>query len=185
MDLFPNLYHLRKVADSAAKSCAFCFKPATTVLITADGTSDFFYTCELHLKDEHFAKPVYDEEYLNALKQKNELDIQMKQLKLKWDEKNRYVSWDKFVNYTKSFTKDKETKKGDDDDDDEKIKDEIKNINTKTTDFNKILNKQQRVYQLNQQIFKIRVNKKRQVKINKSMDQTIKSFPTAPNNSIN
>lgn len=31
---FPNIYHHRKVAESAAKACDICYKPSTSVLIT-------------------------------------------------------------------------------------------------------------------------------------------------------
>lgn len=33
---FPNLYTLRKVAESAAKGCDVCYKPSSSVLITPD-----------------------------------------------------------------------------------------------------------------------------------------------------
>ena len=32
----PNVWHHRKVADSAAKACWICYKPSTSVLITSD-----------------------------------------------------------------------------------------------------------------------------------------------------
>jgi hypothetical protein len=33
---FANLYTHRKVAEAAAKACDVCYKPSTSVLITAD-----------------------------------------------------------------------------------------------------------------------------------------------------
>ncbi|RBQ76387.1 hypothetical protein FVER14953_03237 [Fusarium verticillioides] len=33
---FPNIYTLRKVADTAAKACDICYKSSTSVLITPD-----------------------------------------------------------------------------------------------------------------------------------------------------
>ena len=33
---FQNVYTLRKVAENAAKSCEVCFKPSSSVLITAE-----------------------------------------------------------------------------------------------------------------------------------------------------
>lgn len=60
---FPNLYELKHVAESAAKSCSVCFRPCTAVLITPSGSGstkvDWFYTCESHLSDAHFATLVY------------------------------------------------------------------------------------------------------------------------------
>ena len=32
----PNIYHLRRVADTAAKACSICYKPSSCVLITPD-----------------------------------------------------------------------------------------------------------------------------------------------------
>lgn len=32
----PNVWHLRRVADSSAKACYICYKPSTSVLITPD-----------------------------------------------------------------------------------------------------------------------------------------------------
>ncbi|KMP08412.1 hypothetical protein CIRG_08093 [Coccidioides immitis RMSCC 2394] len=34
--LIPNRWHLRRVADSAARSCYICYKPSSSVLITPD-----------------------------------------------------------------------------------------------------------------------------------------------------
>jgi hypothetical protein len=184
---FANAYNLRRVADSSSKACAFCFKPTATVLITADGTSDFFYTCDIHLKDSNFAIPIYDEEYLKTQKEKKELDLQMKQLKLKWDEKNRYASWDRIVSYTKSFGKSSDPSKDDKEKpkSDKSIEDELKDINTKSADFDKILNRQPKKYQLNQQIYNLRIAKKRQ-KATARQDTTnikdLSAFPSVPKN---
>lgn len=32
----PNVWHLRRVADTAAKACFVCYKPSASVLITPD-----------------------------------------------------------------------------------------------------------------------------------------------------
>ncbi|KHJ32635.1 putative fungal protein [Erysiphe necator] len=57
MASFPNIYTHRKVAETAAKSCEICFKPSTSVLL-ASGHKDFFYVCQVHLKDKKFCKPL-------------------------------------------------------------------------------------------------------------------------------
>lgn len=36
MTTFQNVYTLRRVADTAAKGCEVCFKPSSSVLITAE-----------------------------------------------------------------------------------------------------------------------------------------------------
>jgi hypothetical protein len=32
----PNIWHLRRVADTAARACYICYKPSSSVLITPD-----------------------------------------------------------------------------------------------------------------------------------------------------
>ncbi|PIG88342.1 hypothetical protein AARAC_001377 [Aspergillus arachidicola] len=58
---FQNIYHLRRVADTAAKACYVCHKPSSSVMITPDN-KDFFYVCPVHLKDRHFCSPIVDTE---------------------------------------------------------------------------------------------------------------------------
>lgn len=55
---FANLYEVKHVAENACKACILCFKPTNTVLITGD-KKDWFYVCDVHLKDKNFAKLVY------------------------------------------------------------------------------------------------------------------------------
>lgn len=55
---FPNLYKVKHVADNASKACVLCYKPTNTVLITTN-TKDWFYVCEIHLKDKNYAKLIY------------------------------------------------------------------------------------------------------------------------------
>ena len=66
---FANLYTHRLVADTNAKPCLICFRPATSVLITQD-QADFFYVCIGHLKDRSFATPVVDTAAENAAREK-------------------------------------------------------------------------------------------------------------------
>lgn len=40
------------------KSCVICYKPTSAVLITLN-QKDWFYVCDIHLKDKHFAQLVY------------------------------------------------------------------------------------------------------------------------------
>ncbi|KAG6903322.1 hypothetical protein C0995_013075 [Termitomyces sp. Mi166 len=49
---FGNVYYKRTAAT--AKACYVCYKPTTTVLATIN-TTDFLYTCAVHLTDQGFA----------------------------------------------------------------------------------------------------------------------------------
>lgn len=55
---FPNLYMVKHVAENACKACVLCYKPTNTVLITPD-KHDWFYVCNVHLKDKNYAKLIY------------------------------------------------------------------------------------------------------------------------------
>lgn len=166
-----NRYYHRKVAQSSVKPCTFCYKPTDSVLVSSDN-SDFFYLCEAHLKDAQFATPIHTRQYLEAQKRRAELDQEIKQLKLKFDEKNRYATWDKFVNKLslsgaghKDKEKDadssgkpethKELKK-------ESEENEIENLEKDSSTLDSILNQKPRTFKLNQDIFKIRLTKLRQ-----------------------
>lgn len=50
-----NVWHRRLVAEANAKACWICYKPTSTVLITADGATDWFHICPGHLTDTKFA----------------------------------------------------------------------------------------------------------------------------------
>ncbi|KAL1994400.1 hypothetical protein VTN49DRAFT_3069 [Thermomyces lanuginosus] len=54
---FPNVYHHRRVADTASKACFICYKPSSSVLITPDN-KDWFYVCPAHLQDRNFCSPL-------------------------------------------------------------------------------------------------------------------------------
>lgn len=82
-----NVWHHRKVAETAAKSCFICYKPSSSVLITPD-SKDFFYICPSHLKDRNFAVPTDDEAKAVAeRKKKEELDRAIESVKKEYEEK--------------------------------------------------------------------------------------------------
>ncbi|KAI6122761.1 VPS4-associated protein 1 [Pisolithus croceorrhizus] len=54
-----NLYYKRTAAT--AKACYVCYKPTTIVLATID-TTDFLYTCLVHLTDPGFATRIKDDD---------------------------------------------------------------------------------------------------------------------------
>ena len=45
-----NVYHLRRVADTSAKPCLICFKPATSVMITPDNKVTVPRVCFYQMK---------------------------------------------------------------------------------------------------------------------------------------
>lgn len=57
MQLFPNEYTARRVAEKDAKGCEVCFRPSALVLV-ASNSQDFFYCCPEHTRDRDFAKPL-------------------------------------------------------------------------------------------------------------------------------
>ncbi|ETS78979.1 hypothetical protein PFICI_08832 [Pestalotiopsis fici W106-1] len=121
---FPNVWHHRKVADSAAKGCDICFRPSTSVLVTPE-KQDFFYVCPAHLKDTRFATPVVDEAAIAARKKK-EMDEELERVKKEYEEKQKKKQdKSKGEDKSKSDDKDKDSKE-DDKKDESKSKDEPK-----------------------------------------------------------
>ncbi|KAF5859068.1 hypothetical protein ETB97_003449 [Aspergillus alliaceus] len=85
---FQNIYHLRRVADTAAKSCYVCYKPSSSVLITPDN-KDFFYVCPIHLKDRHFCTPIVDTEEQEKKKKEEALAQEIEKVKKEYEEKQK------------------------------------------------------------------------------------------------
>lgn len=77
---FPNDYALRLVAESDSKSCVVCYKPSSSVLISAN-SADFFYICPNHLQDDSFATPVHPAEYQELITKKTKLTGDIAQCK--------------------------------------------------------------------------------------------------------
>ncbi|KAE8353918.1 VPS4-associated protein 1 [Aspergillus coremiiformis] len=86
--LFQNNYHLRRVADTAVKSCYVCHKPSSSVLITPDN-KDFFYVCPIHLKDRHFCSPIVDAEEEEKKKKEEALAKEIEKVKKEYEEKQK------------------------------------------------------------------------------------------------
>lgn len=109
-----NIWHHRKVADTAAKGCLICYKPSSSVLITPD-SKDFFYVCPSHLKDRNFAVPTEDEAKAIAdRKKKEELDKEIELIKKEYEEKmkkKKEKRKGKDKDKDKKDDKDKDTKK--------------------------------------------------------------------------
>ncbi|KAF9222056.1 DUF1742-domain-containing protein [Gyrodon lividus] len=79
----PNLYYKRTAAT--AKACYICYKPTTTVLATID-TTDFLYTCSVHLTDRGFATRALDPESETKIGASLE---EIAKVKEEWERKQR------------------------------------------------------------------------------------------------
>ncbi|CAK7272916.1 hypothetical protein SEPCBS119000_005376 [Sporothrix epigloea] len=91
---FANVYTHRKVAEASAKGCDVCYKPTTSVLITAEN-KDFFYVCTSHLKERTFCTPIVDKAAEEAKKQKSDeekearIREEMERVKKEYEEKKK------------------------------------------------------------------------------------------------
>ncbi|CAN9201961.1 unnamed protein product [Alternaria alternata] len=122
-----NLWHLRRVADNAAKACWICYKPSTSVLITPSN-KDFFYICPGHLSDKGFCQPEADEaKRIADQKKQDELDREIEAVKKEYEEKQKLKREKrKGKDKDKDKEKEKETKGKEEEEDkqDEKAKDD-------------------------------------------------------------
>ncbi|KAI1617816.1 VPS4-associated protein 1 [Exophiala viscosa] len=178
---FPNIYHLRTVAEASSKACYVCLKPSVKVLITPD-SKDFFYVCPSHLTDRGFASPIVDAEAEAAKKKEEVLDKEIEKVKQEYEEKQRKKG------KKKSKDDDKDKKKDDQDDDEaEKERDDkIKalqsgaNAGEKAADI-------QRVYALHKNFYQMRIDRIRNMEAAKRSQQRIKDpsfFPATPKGDI-
>ncbi|KAL6245235.1 hypothetical protein RBB50_008010 [Rhinocladiella similis] len=179
---FPNVYHLRTVAEASSKACFVCYKPTVKVLITPDN-KDFFYICPSHLSDRGFASPVVDAEVEAAKKKKELMEKEIEKVKQEYEEKQKKKR-------AKKKSKDDKDKKKDTDDDDDKAEKErdekIKALRAaegpgpKAEDL-------PRVYALQKNFFQMRIDRQRNMEIAKRNQQRIRDpnfFPAAPRGDI-
>ncbi|KAK1139029.1 hypothetical protein N8T08_001333 [Aspergillus melleus] len=103
----PNIYHLRRVADTAARACSICYKPSSSVLITPDN-KDFFYVCPVHLKDRNFCSPVVDEGGRETKRKEEAMAAEIEKVKREYEERQRRKK-----EKSKEKEKEKEKEKGD------------------------------------------------------------------------
>ncbi|TID31191.1 hypothetical protein CANINC_000239 [Pichia inconspicua] len=66
MNIIENNYTLKKVAQKDSRSCSICFRQADAVLVSKDN-KDWFYVCEVHLKDKGFAEEVHENGWQETL----------------------------------------------------------------------------------------------------------------------
>lgn len=136
---FPNIWHLRTVAETSSKACYICYKPTTRVLITPSNKvrglytnmsrysrdssvnlpdfQDFFYICPGHLTDPGFASPVINAEAEAAKAKKAEMDREIEKVKLEYEEKQKRKKEKKKKGKKDDDGKDKEKDKKEEDED--------------------------------------------------------------------
>ncbi|KAM0513266.1 hypothetical protein ACHAPE_007918 [Trichoderma viride] len=182
---FANLYTQRKVAEAAAKACDVCYKPSTSVLITAD-KKDFFYICPVHLKDRNFCSPKIDEDAVKAKREK-ELAEEKEKLKKEYEEKQRKK---KEKEKEKEKEKDKDKKDKDKKDDKDKDKDKEKKEDEKENEAEKSAGDETpkeedepRVFELKSVFYQQRLQRKRQAETAKRDRERASQpnyFPSVP-----
>ncbi|KAE9377767.1 DUF1742-domain-containing protein [Stipitochalara longipes BDJ] len=161
MASFPNIYSHRKVADTASKACEICYKPSTSVLVTADN-KDFFYVCPAHLKDKGFCSPIIDEAAV-AAKKKREMDAEIERVKKEFEEKQK-----------KKKDKDKKDEKNE-----EKKLEDTKSEEATTP----ALDEEPRIFALQKTFYQQRIDKKRNAEIAKRNRERLQNpnlFPQVP-----
>ncbi|ODV93717.1 hypothetical protein PACTADRAFT_35468 [Pachysolen tannophilus NRRL Y-2460] len=100
---FPNIYKLRKLAQSDAKSCFICYKPTVSVLVTLKSLNyselDFFYICESHLLDKNFCSSRFLSDDIDNLEENKEIELKIENLKLeKLKLSEKCIKLEKLVN---------------------------------------------------------------------------------------
>ncbi|MCJ1260895.1 hypothetical protein MMC22_000759 [Lobaria immixta] len=111
-----NIWHLRKVAEAAAKPCDICYKPTTSVLITPDKQVACARTViSCHVKDRGFCSPIVNEAEVAAQKKKEEMDREMERIQEEYEEKMKKKKSKDKDNKDKGKGKDEKKEKEKDD----------------------------------------------------------------------
>ncbi|KAG5303902.1 hypothetical protein I7I50_10806 [Histoplasma capsulatum G186AR] len=178
----PNIWHHRKVAETAARSCDICYKPSSSVLVTPD-KRDFFYVCPIHLKDRGFCSPIIDEEEIAAKKRKEEMDKEIEKVKQEYEEKMK-----------RKKQKSKDVKDGDDKRDKKKDAGEGEDEKAEKEKDDKIKSIQDsaaetrtdggpRIFSLHKNFYQMRIDRMRNMEIAKRNRERLKNpnfFPSTP-----
>ncbi|KKK14682.1 hypothetical protein AOCH_000808 [Aspergillus ochraceoroseus] len=189
--VLPNVWHLRRVADTAAKSCSICHKPSSSVLITPNN-KDFFYVCPVHLKDRNFCLPIIDAEEEAAKKKQEAMDREIEKLKKEYEEKQQRKSEREKDAKSKDDSKDKKdpsennTKKADAENKDEKERDE-KIDAIKKEQSTPLSDDSPRIFSLHKNFYQMRIDRLRNVEAAKRSRQRLQDpsfFPSVPSGDI-
>ncbi|KAL4927189.1 AAA-ATPase Vps4-associated 1 family protein [Aspergillus undulatus] len=188
----PNTWHLRRVADTAAKACLICHKPSSSVLITPNN-KDFFYVCPVHLKDRHFCSPIIDAEEEAAKRKAEAMEKEIEKVKKEYEEKQRRKK-EKKKDESKDREKDKDdeskddSKKTDADKKDEKERDEnIDAIKKQSTSTSASIDDGPRIFSLHKNFYQMRIDRMRNIEAAKRNRQRLQDpsfFPSAPSGGL-
>lgn len=176
---FQNIYHHRKVANTASKPCEICFKPSTSVMTTPEN-KDFFYVCPGHLKDNKFCTPIVDPAAV-AARRKAEMEREVERVKREYEEKQRRKK-------EKEAEREAEKEKGKEKDSDKKGKkseDDTKKPEVAKKDESPPIPSEEepRVFALQKAFFQLRIEKKRsteQAKRQRERFHNPNLFPEVP-----
>ncbi|KAJ5529891.1 hypothetical protein N7527_003284 [Penicillium freii] len=187
----PNVYHVRRVADTSAKACLICYKPSTSVMITPDN-KDFFYVCPAHLQDKHFCSPIIDTEgpakrlkeealakEIEAIKKEYEEKQRRKKEREKASSKDNKEEKDKGKDEPKDKDKDaSESNPNDEKDRDDKIASIQKGSGTETKSDDS-----PRVFSLHKNFYQMRIDRLRNIEMAKRNQERLRQpslFPSVP-----
>jgi len=183
-----NLYHRRLVAEGSAKACWICYKPSSTVLITAESSDDWFHICPGHLTDRKFAIPK-DEEDLVKKKQEEELKKEIEAVKKEYEERQRKKAEKRKAKEKKDGKQpDEKADQKKEDDEDEKVKEE----KVKALEEKKIGSEQKgnavegpRIFELQKNFWQMRMQKRREAEFARKNRERMRQpglFPAVPGN---
>ncbi|KAK9479913.1 VPS4-associated protein 1 [Lipomyces japonicus] len=185
---FKNIYHRRQVADTSQRPCTICYKPTPVVLVSEDGKQDFFYVCQIHLTDKAFAIPVPNQAVEDAKRLKEATEKEIEKFKAEFEEKGKRKKRDREKrDKDVKEKKDSERNAEDDKDDDKKDKKEhnerLRELEIKKEEAIKNSEAQQRVFNLNKDIYSMRLNNWRNVQRSKKTTELLKkpgALPSVP-----
>ncbi|KAL4964779.1 AAA-ATPase Vps4-associated 1 family protein [Aspergillus stella-maris] len=184
----PNTWHLRRVADTAAKACLICHKPSSNVLITPNN-KDFFYVCPVHLKDRHFCSPIIDTEAEEAKRKEEAMAKEIENVTKEYEAKQkRKKEKKKEESKDKDQEKESDDKKTDTDKSDEKERDDkIDAIKNQSTTTGTPTDDGPRIFSLHKNFYQMRIDRMRNMEAAKRNRQRLQDpsfFPSAPSGGL-
>ncbi|KAL4978063.1 VPS4-associated protein 1 [Aspergillus desertorum] len=190
MTALPNIWHLRRVADTAAKACLICHKPSSSVLITPNN-KDYFYVCPVHLKDRHFCSPIVDTEEEAAKKKAEYMAREIEKVKKEYEEKQQRKKEKEKEKEKKDDPKDDKdkgkddsSKKADDKKEEKERDDKIDAIRTQGTSTPDDL---PRIFALHKNFYQMRLDRMRNIEVAKRNRQRLQDpsfFPSVPSGGL-
>ncbi|KAL2833390.1 VPS4-associated protein 1 [Aspergillus cavernicola] len=187
----PNTWHLRRVADTSARSCLICHKPSSSVLITPNN-KDFFYVCPAHLNDRHFCTVIIDEEEEAAKKKAEEMSREIEKVKKEYEEKQQRKKEKEKEKKKKDKAESKGTKdqpeNADNKDDERERDDKIDAIKKQSTSANTSTpDDSPRIFALHKNFYQMRIDRMRNLEAAKRNRQRLQDpsfFPSVPSGGI-